>query len=251
LPYPADQSAREFEPSALSGLLIGDAIKKFVIGDAEVQAAGRGVIEYDFETVEFRRAYNRSLWPTNLDDRTLASKFVRGGGDLDARVPQEVVAFAGLIVVRFAKIIGLLQTGKIVAIDMNNSLIHYTVWLGPDLAIDIRKSHLYEIPSVSRWRQGYNDSENRLLRERLRLSLPNEAAAKSAREKMWQVRRGETLTKGETAVLDAMNSLWPHGQVDHTAKARNERINKWLEAESQSRVSTRVVQRCLKKIGFR
>jgi hypothetical protein len=78
----------EFEPAVLSGLPIGDAIKKFVIGAAEVQVAGRGVIEYDFESAEFQRVYNRSLWPTKLDGRTLASKFVRGGGDLE-QIPIE------------------------------------------------------------------------------------------------------------------------------------------------------------------
>jgi|SRR5271156_5659593 hypothetical protein len=87
----ADFQPDQIKPDDLDGLLIGDAIKNRVISDPAVQAAGCHVIEYDFEGAQFSRRYNRSLWPVQLNVGDLSSKFVRGGGDPDTPVPEEVV----------------------------------------------------------------------------------------------------------------------------------------------------------------
>jgi hypothetical protein len=176
-----DGDSTQIKPDDLVGLLLGEAIKKYVILDLNVKAASSGAIEYDFERTEFNRVYNRSLWPIHLPADDLASKFVRGGGDLDASIPEEVKKVAELMINRYAKLVGYLCDGSIVAIDMNNNHVDQTIWRGPDLAIDIHKSHLYEIPGVTRWRQGYNNSGNRLLSSRLRLSHPERRTAGAVR----------------------------------------------------------------------
>ena len=168
----AEFQLARIQPDDLVGLPIGEAIRRFVIRDPAVLAAGRNVIEYDFESAQFSRAYNRCLWPVQLNAGDLSSKFVRGGGDPDRLVPERVVAVAQLMIVRYAEIAGFLRTGEIVAKDIQNNPVDCAIWLGPNLAIDIQVGHLYEILSIEQWRYGYKDSYNRLLLERLHLSLP-------------------------------------------------------------------------------
>jgi hypothetical protein len=68
--------------------------------------------------------------------------------------------------------------------------------------------------------------------------------------KAWKVKPGMRLTATENAILNAVNALWPTGEVDHKAKARNVRINDWLRQNNKSGASTRTMQRLLRKIRF-
>jgi hypothetical protein len=74
--------------------------------------------------------------------------------------------------------------------------------------------------------------------------------SKQPPEKTWRAKRGEELTASDAAVLDALNALWPDGKLDHKAKARDDKINKWLKDNNKSGISTRAIQRALKKIRF-
>jgi hypothetical protein len=67
----------------------------------------------------------------------------------------------------------------------------------------------------------------------------------------WQAKPGCVLSKAENAVLRAINEICPDGILDHTAKARDQRILKQLEIAQQADVSTRTIQRTLRKIHFR
>jgi hypothetical protein len=69
-------------------------------------------------------------------------------------------------------------------------------------------------------------------------------------KKAWKASSGSKLTSSEIVVLDAVNALWPDGKLDHKAKARDERIGRWLYDQTQSRLSTRTIQRALNKIHF-
>jgi hypothetical protein len=69
--------------------------------------------------------------------------------------------------------------------------------------------------------------------------------------KVWKPKRGHKLTANEYAVLEVLNKLWPDGQLEHKANARDRRINDFLKNSGKSVVSTRTIQRALKKIHFR
>jgi len=68
--------------------------------------------------------------------------------------------------------------------------------------------------------------------------------------KGWRPKRGHKLTAREYAVFQVLNELWPGGQLDHTAAARNRLINQLLSKRSESIVTPRTIQRTLKKIRF-
>jgi hypothetical protein len=68
--------------------------------------------------------------------------------------------------------------------------------------------------------------------------------------KAWKARPGTKLTKSEDAVLAAVSALWPDGEIDHKAGARDRKIQNWLKPKNQSPVSVRVIQRALEKIHF-
>jgi hypothetical protein len=64
----------------------------------------------------------------------------------------------------------------------------------------------------------------------------------------WRAKPGVRLTIAEAAVLEAITTLWPGAQLDHNAKARDNRIVEWLKERSLSRVSSRTIQRTLQKV---
>jgi len=66
----------------------------------------------------------------------------------------------------------------------------------------------------------------------------------------WRPMPGGTLSRAQHKVLEAINELWPDGNLDHKAKARDKRIQDWLKLTQQSTVSSRTIQRTLGKIHF-
>jgi hypothetical protein len=60
----------------------------------------------------------------------------------------------------------------------------------------------------------------------------------------WRPMPGDALSRTENKVLKAINELWPDGNLDHKAKARDTRI------QNQLVVSTRTIQRTVRKIHF-
>jgi hypothetical protein len=69
--------------------------------------------------------------------------------------------------------------------------------------------------------------------------------------KVWKPKPGEhKLTNSELAVVQMVNKLWPDGQLDHKAAARNSRINQCLSKHGMSKVSTRTIERAMKKAHF-
>jgi hypothetical protein len=69
--------------------------------------------------------------------------------------------------------------------------------------------------------------------------------------KGWRPKRGHKLTASEYAIFQVLNELWPGGQLDHKAAARDDLIIERLLKQGRSRVSPRTIQRALKKIHFR
>jgi hypothetical protein len=69
--------------------------------------------------------------------------------------------------------------------------------------------------------------------------------------KVWKAKPGAELTDSQVAVLQMVNELWPDGQLDHKAAARNRRINERLQKQSRSVVSSRTIERTLEKVDFR
>jgi hypothetical protein len=63
--------------------------------------------------------------------------------------------------------------------------------------------------------------------------------------KGWRPKRGHKLTDSEYAVFQVVNELWPGGRLNHKAAVRDDLINEKL---GRSRVSTRTIERTLKKI---
>jgi len=68
--------------------------------------------------------------------------------------------------------------------------------------------------------------------------------------KGWRPKPGHKLTARELQVFQVLNELWPGGQLDRTAAARNRLINQLLSKRSESRVTPRTIQRTLKKIHY-
>jgi hypothetical protein len=70
--------------------------------------------------------------------------------------------------------------------------------------------------------------------------------------KEWRPKLGceDKLTASERGVLRVLNELWPDGQLDHKAAARNRDINERLSKQGKSKVSARTIQRTLKNIRF-
>jgi hypothetical protein len=69
--------------------------------------------------------------------------------------------------------------------------------------------------------------------------------------KTWQAKPGKSLTASESAVVKAINEIWPDGTIDQKARARDDRILKQLKTASQHPVSPRTIQRTIQKIHFR
>ena len=63
--------------------------------------------------------------------------------------------------------------------------------------------------------------------------------------KVWRPKLGHKLGPHEYAVLQVVNELWPGGRLNHKAAVRDDLINEKL---GRSRVSTRTIERTLKKI---
>jgi len=79
--------------------------------------------------------------------------------------------------------------------------------------------------------------------------LGNVAAQRS--KKTRQAKPGKSLTASESAVVEAINEIWPDGTIDQKAQARDDRILKQLKTASQHPVSGRTIQRTIQKIHFR
>jgi hypothetical protein len=77
-----------------------------------------------------------------------------------------------------------------------------------------------------------------------------ELSLKPTEQKVWRAKPGEPLTPAQTAVLSALNNLWPNGDRDYKATGRDRRIGDWLRQKQQIPVSPRTIQRALKKIEF-
>jgi hypothetical protein len=69
--------------------------------------------------------------------------------------------------------------------------------------------------------------------------------------KVWKANLRETLTVGEEAIMAAITNLWPHGDLGQKAKARNNKINRWLKERNRSGLSPRTINRALTTISFR
>ena len=70
--------------------------------------------------------------------------------------------------------------------------------------------------------------------------------------KVWGPRLGyeDKLSAHDNAVLQVLNELWPDGQLDHKAAGRDRKIIERLLKQGRSSVSTRTIERTLKKIHF-
>jgi hypothetical protein len=62
---------------------------------------------------------------------------------------------------------------------------------------------------------------------------------------------GKSLAASESAVLKAINEIWPDGTIDQKAQVRDHRILTQLKTASQHSVSRRTIERTIQKIHFR
>jgi len=69
-------------------------------------------------------------------------------------------------------------------------------------------------------------------------------------KKAWKAKLGAKPSRSGTAILEALNNIWPDGFLDHKASGRDRRISDWLKAKHNSSVSPRTIQRELRKIEF-
>ena len=74
----------------------------------------------------------------------------------------------------------------------------------------------------------------------------------TSKVKVWGPKLGyeDKLSPHDNAVLQVLNELWPNGQLDHKAAGRDRKINERLLKQGRSTVSTRTIERTLKKIHF-
>ena len=74
----------------------------------------------------------------------------------------------------------------------------------------------------------------------------------TSKVKVWGPKLGyeDKLSPHDNAVLQALNEICPDGQLDHKAAGRDRKINERLLKQGRSTVSTRTIERTLKKIHF-
>jgi hypothetical protein len=77
-----------------------------------------------------------------------------------------------------------------------------------------------------------------------------EPALVADQRRSWKLKSGNRLTRGEAAICDALNTLWPSGNADHKARARDKSINDWFRKQGKSTVSSRTIQRAFSKIAY-
>ncbi len=81
-------------------------------------------------------------------------------------------------------------------------------------------------------------------------STCNRGSNVAGAKKAWRAKPSAKLSPSETSVLEALNSLWPDGDLDHKARARDQRIGEWLKSKNKSPLSSRTIQRARQKIRF-
>ena len=64
---------------------------------------------------------------------------------------------------------------------------------------------------------------------------PSAEPEQTENNKTWRRKPGFRLTKAQAAVLEALKALWPNDWHDHNAKARDNRIIKWLKKSGSPR----------------
>ena len=77
---------------------------------------------------------------------------------------------------------------------------------------------------------------------------PSAEPEQTENNKTWRRKPGVRLTKAQAAVLEALKALWPNDRPDHNASARDNLIINWLKEKRFTPVSSRTIQRTLKKI---
>ena len=175
-----DFLTREAAPATPDFFLLGNALKRWVLDDTEVQAAsvkmmclGHQYFRYRTicDNMEFAGVYNRHLWPLDLRASVLACRMVPIDIADEGNIPSAINLAAELIVKRYGEAVKSLRQGMPLLFDMNNAHIKPTVLCGPQLATDVRTSDLWEIPSIENWPSSENG--NRRLKDRLYIDLPN------------------------------------------------------------------------------
>ena len=77
---------------------------------------------------------------------------------------------------------------------------------------------------------------------------PSAEPEQTENNKNWRPKPDVRLTPAEAVVLRALKALWPNEQPDHSAKARNDQIVKWLKEKRRTPVGSRTIERTLKKV---
>lgn len=95
------------------------------------------------------------------------------------------------------------------------------------------------------WRTNHGFSPTKFWRRRDQVVGPQQ------KRKTWQAKPGSVLTASEKAVCRAINEIWPEGEFDHNAKARDQRILSNFKIAKKHPVAPRTIQRTLKKLDFR
>ena len=93
--------------------------------------------------------------------------------------------------------------------------------------------------SAPQWRKWLRDNEKRI------------PAWLATAGKTWKGKRGAKLTENDTAVLAALNKLYPDGDLEGIkANHRNLQINEWLALYRGRQLELRTMQRALQKIRY-
>jgi hypothetical protein len=231
----SDYWSREISPPASSNELL----------DTLVSAWWLGELRADF--VHSRLEYLKKMFTSKYrDDRRMV--FIVGD---DARLP--AVALPGVPVKVDLRPTVRLPSSNIDSWDeaacrdafsdlaQISSLQNY-----PDFTIGLSLTKLtYE--EFDTWRTNYNFSPIKFWQQ-----PRDQPVAPQQERKTWQAKPGRLLTASEKAICGAINEIWPDGVIlDLKAKARDERILSKLKSARQHAVSSRTIQRTLKKICFR
>jgi hypothetical protein len=171
-----DFLTREAVSASPDFLLLGNAVKRWLLDDLEVQDASDKMMylgrRYSkcrtvCDSMEFAGTFNRHLWPLDLSASALARRMVPIDVRDDGIIPPEIDLAAEVIAKRYAEAVRSLRQGMPLLLDMNNSPITPAVLCGPQLAIDLRTSHLWEIPSVENWVHSISENGNQCLKKYL------------------------------------------------------------------------------------
>ena len=167
-------SSGQFHPATFDGQLLGTVFRLLVFGDPAVSGVGfPGRIKPQLAARDAMAGQGFYLFPIDLCVHDIFWPRIFHDEE-KSWGPLPDATEAALLHIRTSSraLLGLLRSKRIIVRDLNNAELHATLWQRDGLALDLKKSDLYEA-APKPWLQ--DNPDNKLLFRGLWLSVPASA----------------------------------------------------------------------------